>query len=62
MNVSVFRYGLFVPRSVKKTEGLKATNIFGNGDSDEEQVRSRLYRNISSQIKLDIYTPGIRSI
>ena len=55
MNVSVFRYGLFVPRSVKKTEAVKATNIFGNGDSDEEQVRSRLYRNISSLIKVDIW-------
>ena len=38
------RYGLFVPRSVKKTETVKASNIFGDAESDEEQVIVRIYR------------------
>ena len=41
-DVSIFRYGLFVPRSVKKTEAVKTTNVFGDADSDNEEVRRKL--------------------
>ena len=40
-DVSIFRYGLFVPRSVKKTEAVKTTNVFGDADSDDEEVRRK---------------------
>ena len=51
-NVSIFRYGLFVPRSVKKTEAVKTTNVFGDADSDNEEVRRKFPSlDILGQIK-----------
>ena len=35
---TIFRYGLFVPRSVKKTEVVKTANVFGSADSDQDEV------------------------